>query len=150
MRTIWYILTHQSEDLTKWEKVFSDDLEILNTYFYKWRLNSNPAKTETCAFHLYNKQSNKELKVQFKDMTVRHNASPKYFGMTLDHTLSYKKHLETTKMKVSSRINLLQKLAGTGWGYKMVKLLELQHWHWFTQQQNTVPRCGLIAHILRK
>jgi len=61
-------------------------------------------------------QANKELKVQFKYMTIRHNASPKYLGMTLDRTLSYKKCLETTKMKVRSKINLLQKLAGTGWG----------------------------------
>ena len=65
-------LTDQSKDLTKREKVLSDDLEILNTYFYKRRLNPNPAKTETCAFHLYNKQANKKLKVQFKDITVRH------------------------------------------------------------------------------
>jgi len=34
----------------------------------------------------------------------------------MDRTLSYKKHLKTTKMKVSSRINLLQKLLGTKWG----------------------------------
>jgi len=109
-------LTHQSKDLTEGEKVLSDDLDILNTYFYKKRLNPNPTKTETCAFHLHNMQANKELKVQFEDMTIRHNTSPKYLRMTLDRTLSYKKHLETTKMKVRSRINLLQKLAGTGWG----------------------------------
>lgn len=36
--------------------------------------------------------------------------------MTLDRTLSYKKHLEITKIKVRIRINLLQKLADTGWG----------------------------------
>jgi len=90
--------------------------KYLNTYFYKWRSNPNPARTEACAFHLYNKQANKELKVQFKDMIVKHNTSPKYLGMTLDRTLTYKKHLKITEMKMRSRINLLQKLTGIRWG----------------------------------
>jgi hypothetical protein len=37
---------------------------------------------------------------------------PKYLGVTLDLTLTHNAHL----LKVSARINIVRKLAGTGWG----------------------------------
>ena len=41
---------------------------------------------------------------------------PKYLGVTLDRTLSYKTHIHNTKMKVATRNNLLNKLANSMWG----------------------------------
>ena len=41
---------------------------------------------------------------------------PKYLGVTLDRTLSYKEHIHNTKMKVATRNNLLRKLSNSKWG----------------------------------
>ena len=41
---------------------------------------------------------------------------PKYLGVTLDKSLSYKQHIQNTKMKVASRNNLLTKLVTSKWG----------------------------------
>ena len=41
---------------------------------------------------------------------------PKYLGVTLDRTLSYKKHIHNTTMKVATRNNLLKKLSNSKWG----------------------------------
>lgn len=58
-------LAYQSKDMTIGEKVLTDDLKIMNDYFYKWRPNLNPFKTEVCAFHFYNKQAEGKLLEQF-------------------------------------------------------------------------------------
>jgi hypothetical protein len=42
--------------------------------------------------------------------------TPKYLGVTLDRTLTYNAHLTKTSKKVSARIKIVRKLAGTGWG----------------------------------
>ena len=41
---------------------------------------------------------------------------PKYIGVTLDRTLSYKEHMHNTEMKVATRNNLLRKLSNSKWG----------------------------------
>lgn len=87
----------------------------MSDYFYKWRLYLNPSKTEVCAFHFYNRQADRELQVQFNN-TIINTTSPKYLGVTLDRSLTFKKHLENVQKKVRTRINFLHKLAGTGWG----------------------------------
>ena len=38
---------------------------------------------------------------------------PKYFGVPLDRTLSYKQHIQNTKMKVGTRNNILKKFANS-------------------------------------
>jgi hypothetical protein len=47
---------------------------------------------------------------------IQHVEHPKYLGKTLDRTLTYNAHLTKTSKKVSARINIVRKLAGTGWG----------------------------------
>ncbi|KAJ3583971.1 hypothetical protein NHX12_015468, partial [Muraenolepis orangiensis] len=42
--------------------------------------------------------------------------APKYLGVRLDRTLSFKQHLEEVKAKVTSRVALIRRLAGTTWG----------------------------------
>ena len=41
---------------------------------------------------------------------------PKYLGVTLYRTLSYKEHIHNTKMKVATRNNPLRKLSNSKWG----------------------------------
>lgn len=111
----WVIATrHQSFEET--EETLTADLRTLGTYFRKWRLRPNPTKTETSCFHLCNKNAARVLQVNFEGRLLHHNTHPKYLGVTLDRTLSYRKHLENTAAKLRTRNNILHKLCGTTWG----------------------------------
>ena len=43
---------------------------------------------------------------------------PKYLGVTLDRTLSYKAHIQGIAKKVNKRNCIIRKIAGTSWGAK--------------------------------
>jgi hypothetical protein len=68
-----------------------------------------------CVFHLNTHAANKQLEVMFNGTSIKHVDHPKYLGVTLDRTLTFKSHLENAAKKVSSRVNLERKLAGTKW-----------------------------------
>jgi hypothetical protein len=76
----------------------------------------NPSKTESCVFHLNTHEANRQLDVKFTGTEIQHVKHPKYLGVTLDLTLTHNAHLPKTSKKISARINIVQKLAGTGWG----------------------------------
>jgi hypothetical protein len=69
-----------------------------------------------CVFHLNTHVANNQLDVMFNDTSIKHVNHPKYLGVTLDRTITFKSHLEKAAKKVSSRVNLLRILAGTKWG----------------------------------
>lgn len=48
--------------------------------------------------------------------SLPYQSHPKYLGVTLDRTLSFKKHLEITAQKISTRNNIIQRLCSTSWG----------------------------------
>ncbi|KAL1448639.1 hypothetical protein WDU94_001908 [Cyamophila willieti] len=91
-------------------------LEKLSVYYGKNLLKPNPSKTQVCAFHLNNFEAKRKLKVVWSGQELEHCYNPKYLGVTLDRTLTYKKHCQNTKMKVSARNNIIRKLTGTSWG----------------------------------
>ncbi|XP_072401725.1 uncharacterized protein [Diabrotica undecimpunctata] len=47
---------------------------------------------------------------------LKYSSNPKYLGVTLDRTLTFKQHLENTSAKIKTRNNIIQKLANTSWG----------------------------------
>lgn len=103
-------------DFGEIENVLTSDLGVLHEYFRKWRLIPSANKTEVSCFHLLNRSANYQLQVSFANVPLRHNHFPKYLGVTLDRTLSFKKHLTNTAGKIRTRNNLIQKLCGTTWG----------------------------------
>ena len=42
--------------------------------------------------------------------------TPTYFGLKLDWSLTFHHHLEALRKKLSTRVTLLRRLAGSGWG----------------------------------
>ena len=42
------------------------------------------------------------FKVKWTNTEIENTDQPKYLGVTLDHTLSYKQHIHNTKMKVAT------------------------------------------------
>lgn len=106
----------QSPNLTDAEDVLNKDLKIMNEYFKKWGLRPNPHKTEVTAFHLNNRQAHVQLNIESEGTSLTHNPYPKYLGVTLDRTLTFKQHLKYTSAKVKTRSNLIRNLANTSWG----------------------------------
>ena len=56
------------------------------------------------------------LEVKWNNTDLENTPHPKYLGVTLDRTLSYKKHIHNTKIKVATRNNILKKLSNSRWG----------------------------------
>ncbi len=73
-------------------------------------------KTEVSCFHLNNHQKYKKLNVSFGNSSLKHNFNPKYLGVKLDSSLNFKAHLDDLRMKLKTRNNIVQKLAGSSWG----------------------------------
>src|SRR5436190_788387 len=109
-------LAFQDEEFEETEQVLTSDLAILSDYFKTWKLQPNPAKTEVSLFHLNNRLANYKLNISFDGTPLTDNKFPKYLGVTLDRSLTYRTHIKKTAAKVSARANIVQKLAGTFWG----------------------------------
>jgi len=66
-------------------------------------------------FHL-SKKAKHELKVNFNSETLSFCSDPKYLGVTLGRSLTYRRHLESFRKKLTSHVALLRRIAGSGWG----------------------------------
>lgn len=106
----------QSKSFPTIERRLTNALQSLSDYYKKSFLNANPGKTQVCAFHLNNHQAQRELKIKWDNKILEVCRYPVYLGVTLDRTLSFKEHVTKLKEKLSSRNNLLGKLANSNWG----------------------------------
>ena len=98
------------------ERTLSEDMTTLSAYLQTWRLKLSHAKTVTAAFHLHNREAEPELKVMNNDRILPFCPVPTYLGVKLDGALTYRHHLEALRKKLSTRVSLLRRLAGSGWG----------------------------------
>ena len=63
----------------------------------------NTTKTVSTLFHLNNNKANRKLKVLAGTSTLPYDPNPKYLGVILDRTLSYKQHIDNTTNKLRKR-----------------------------------------------
>ena len=70
----------------------------------------------TAAFHLNNREAKRELKVKNNVKILPFCPVPTYLGVKLDKVLTYRHYLEALHKKLSTRVWLLRRLAGSGWG----------------------------------
>ena len=70
----------------------------------------------TAAFHLNNRGDKRELKVYNYDRFLLFCPTPTYLGVKLDRSLRFRHHLVALCKKLSSRVTLLRRLVGSGWG----------------------------------
>ena len=73
-------------------------------------------KTVTAAFHLSNREAKRELKVYNNGRLLPFCLTPTYLGVKLDISLTFRHHLVALRKKLSSRVTLLRRLVGSGWG----------------------------------
>ena len=107
---------YSDRNWTTVEETLTSDMALIAGYLKTWRLKLSVAKTTSTAFHLNTKEARRKLTVNVNGSPLPHNPTPTYLGVKLDRQLTYKQHLDSLRAKVSSRNNLLRRLAGSSWG----------------------------------
>jgi len=72
-------------------------------------------ETISSALHIRNHQ-NEQIKFYLDQQQIKYEPIPKYLGINLDRSLSFKYHIEHLKSKVLDRVSLFKQLPGTKWG----------------------------------
>jgi len=84
--------------LSKYKLVFSGQMSLrmatVGENLQTWKLKLSTTKTVSAVFHLNNKDAKRELRVNFNNEILPFCSEPKYLGVTLDRSLTYRRHLE--------------------------------------------------------
>jgi len=88
-------IMHTDGDWLAVEAVLSKDIATPGEYLiHTWKLKLSVTKTVSAAFRLNNKEAKRELKANFNNETLPFCSEPKYLGVMLDRSLTYRRHLE--------------------------------------------------------
>ena len=109
-------LLHSSGNWKDLEETLSQDMSTLSAYLQTWRLKLSHTKTVTAAFHLNNREAKREVKVYNNGRLLPFCPTPTYLGAKLDRSLTFLHHLVALRKKLFSRVTLLRRLVGSGWG----------------------------------
>ena len=109
-------LLHSFGNWKDLEGTLSQDMSTLSAYLQTWRLKLSHTKTVTAAFHLNNREAKRELKVYNNGRLLPFCPTSTYLGVKLDRSLTFRHHLVALSKKLSSRVTLLRRLVGSGWG----------------------------------
>ena len=109
-------IASQGNNFNNIEALLTSALSTMTTYYDTKHLRANPSKTQVCAFHLINREAERELNVVWNGTRLS-NTTRVYLGIQLDRTLCYKTHTEKTKMRVNAINNIIRKLANSKCGY---------------------------------
>ena len=108
-------IMHSARDWQVLEETLTQDMATLSSYLQKWKLKLSITKTVTAAFHLYNREAKRELKITAQGRILPFSDEPTYLGVKLDRALTYRRHLESLRQKITTRVGLLRRLAGSSW-----------------------------------
>ena len=89
-------------------------MTTISTYLQTWRLQLSHTKTVTSAFHPNNREA--KLNVYNNGKRLPFCPVPTYLGVKLDRSLTFRHHLEALHKKLTMRVALMRRLAGSGWG----------------------------------
>ena len=105
-------IMHADGDWQAVEGVLTKDMATISEYLQTRKLKLSTTKTVSAAFHLNNKETKWELKVNYNNETLPFCFEPKYLRVTLDRSLTYRRQLESLRKKLTSHVALLRSLAG--------------------------------------
>ena len=109
-------LLHSSGNWKYLEGTLSQNMSTLSAYLQTWRLKLSDTRMVTAAFHLYPREAERELKVYNNGRLLPFCPTPTYLEVKLDRLLTFCHHLVALRKKLSSRVTLLRRLVGSGWG----------------------------------
>ena len=107
-------LLYASRDCKAVEDTLSQVMATLSACLLTWRLMLSNTKTVTAAFHLNNRETKREFNVFNNGNLLQSCPVPTHLGIKLDKSLTFRHHLEALCKKLSTRIALLRRIAGSG------------------------------------
>ena len=110
------VILHYANDWQAIEGTLTQDMAILSSYPYQWNLKLTTTKTVSAAFYLYHKETRHELNIFVNGQVLPFCAEPTYLDIKLDRLLTFRRHLESLRKKLTFRFGILQRLAGSSWG----------------------------------
>ena len=108
-------IVHSAAEWSSLEKTLKQDMATLSSYPQNWRLKLSKSKIVSAPFHLNNWEAKRELNIVVDGNGLLYNPTPTYLRITLDRILTHRPHLETLRKKLTLRVALICRLAGTGW-----------------------------------
>ena len=101
-------LQFSSSNVREIECIMNHDLEVLNDWSTKWKMEFNPAKTKVMYFNLRDRNDNPHL--YFQNCELEHVASHKHLGLYFSNDAKWSTHINTILAKAHLKLNLLRKL----------------------------------------
>ena len=98
------------------DDTLSQDVPTLSAYLQTWKLKLSNTKAVMAAFHLNNREAKCELDVYNNGTLLPPCLIPTYLRVKLDRLLTFHHHLKALRKKLSTRVALLKRLVGSGWG----------------------------------
>ena len=98
-------LVHIAGDWRTLEKTLSQDMATPQTYLQKWRLKLSETRTVSPVFHLTNMEAKRELSVGLYGKLLPFSNTSKHFGITVDISLTYRRHLEYFARNVTAEFH---------------------------------------------
>ena len=94
----------------------SQGMTSLSAYLQTWKLKFSNTKSVTAAFYLHSIEAKRALNVYNNGKLLPPCPVPTYLGVKLDRSLTFRHHREALRKKLSTRVALLRRLAGSGCG----------------------------------
>ena len=116
MNTDDVALTCFDKQTSEIEHTISKDLDCASGYYRKWHLKLSTTKSVYSIFQLKNQLAECQLQVHMSGNSILFDSTPRYLGVTLDRSLTFRQHIEKLKNKMTSRVALVKRLAGLNWG----------------------------------
>lgn len=131
----------QGKNFKEVEEKLTATLNELSTYYDNNFLKPNPSKTQVSSFHLKNKMARNELNITWRSEKLENCSTPKYLGVTLDRSLTFKQHCMNTRGKVSTRNNIIKNLPAAS-GDRTQTPSEYRPWPYVCPHLNMLLLCG--------
>jgi ribonuclease HI len=83
----------------------------------KWHMSLNVAKCEVTLFSLDAAEARLCPTLLMNDMPLRHEANPRFLGVTFDRMLKFGEHVRGIITRAKGRMRILRAVASTEWGF---------------------------------
>ena len=104
------------------EKKIQQNLNDIKCWCGKWGFNISTSKTVAVLF--FNKL-NTNIKLNINNNNINLNKTAKFLGVTFDHKLTWRQHIETIITKCKTKLNILRCISGNEWGADCKTLFKL-------------------------